>query len=207
MENSYEEKKKPFNFFQRFILVAIIPSIFALIVLVILLSYSGVNVVEKGKELMNHIPFLSSEEAASTDKVLENNKSTISSLQTKLDEQESQIESLEKQLENSESRVQEANVEKEKLQSELNSLKSSQEETQKALAEIVKTYETMSAKNAASILSEMSENEALKILAELKPAKLASILEKMEPTDASKYTELLSNDAETGSTSGTNSNE
>lgn len=81
------------------------------------------------------------------------------------------------------------------MQSELTSLQSAQEETKKAVAEIVKTYDTMSAKNAAAILSEMSENEALKILAELKPAKLASILEKMEPSIASKYTELLSENA------------
>jgi len=206
VENSFEEKKKPFNFFQRFILVAVIPTIFAIIVLVILLTFAGVDVAKQGKELMNHIPFLSSEEV-STEKMLENNKSTISSLQGKLKEQESQIETLEKQLEDSENRVQEANVEKEKLQSELMSLKSSKEETQKVLSEMVKTYETMSAKKAASILSAMSENEALKILAELKPAKLASILEKMEPSVASKYTELLSNNTKDTANTGSSSNE
>lgn len=131
----------------------------------------------------------------STDKLLENNKNTISSLQTKLKERDKEIKSLESQLENSENRFQSANSEKEKLQSELQSLQSAQEETKKAMNEIVKTYETMSPKNAAAILSEMSEKEAMKILGELKPAKLASVLEKMEPAVASKYTELLSKSA------------
>ncbi|EOR26418.1 hypothetical protein KGR20_00370 [Cytobacillus oceanisediminis] len=191
MENSWEEKKKPFNFVQRFLMVAVIPTIFAIIVLVLLLMYSGVDVAEKGKELLNTIPFLS-EEKRTTDQLLENNKNKISSLQTKLKERDQQIKTLESQLENSENRFQSVNSEKEKLQSELQSLQSAQEETKKAVDEIVKTYETMSAKNAAAILSEMSESETLKILAELKPAKLASILEKMEPSVASKYTELLS---------------
>lgn len=184
-------KKKPFNFVQRFLMVAVIPTIFAIIVLVLLLMYSGVDVAEKGKELLNTIPFLS-EEKRTTDQLLENNKNKISSLQTKLKERDQQIKTLESQLENSENRFQSVNSEKEKLQSELQSLQSAQEETKKAVDEIVKTYETMSAKNAAAILSEMSESETLKILAELKPAKLASILEKMEPSVASKYTELLS---------------
>ncbi|AYV71168.1 MULTISPECIES: MotE family protein [Niallia] len=194
MENSWEEKKKPFNIFQRFLMVAVIPTIFAIIVLVLLLMYSGADVAEKGKELLNAIPFLS-EEKKSTDKLLENNKNTISSLQTKLKERDKEIKSLESQLENSENRFQSANSEKEKLQSELQSLQSAQEETKKAMNEIVKTYETMSPKNAAAILSEMSEKEAMKILGELKPAKLASVLEKMEPAVASKYTELLSKSA------------
>jgi len=191
MENSLEEKKKPFNFVQRFLIVAVIPTIFAIIVLVLLLIYSGADVAEKGKELLNAIPFLS-EEKRTTDQLLENNKNKITSLQTKLKERDQQIKTLESQLENSENRFQSVNSEKEKLQSELQSLQSAQEETKKAVDEIVKTYETMSAKNAAAILSEMSESETLKILAELKPAKLASILEKMEPSVASKYTELLS---------------
>ncbi|WP_400247227.1 MotE family protein [Niallia sp. JL1B1071] len=194
MENSWEEKKKSFNFFQRFLMVAVIPSLFAIIVLVLLLMYSGADVAEKGKALLNTIPFLS-EEKKSTDKLLENNKNKMLSLQTKLEERDAQIKTLESQLENSENRIQSVNSEKEKLQSELISLQSAQEETKKAVAEIVKTYDTMSPKNAAAILSEMSENEALKILAELKPAKLASILEKMEPSIASKYTERLADNA------------
>lgn len=42
-------------------MVAVIPTIFAIIVLVLLLMYSGADVAEKGKELLNAIPFLSEE--------------------------------------------------------------------------------------------------------------------------------------------------
>ncbi|MEM5593583.1 hypothetical protein AAHH67_20690 [Niallia circulans] len=42
-------------------MVAVIPTIFAIIVLVLLLMYSGADVAEKGKELLNTIPFLSEE--------------------------------------------------------------------------------------------------------------------------------------------------
>ena len=62
--------------------------------------------------------------------------------------------------------------------------------------DIVKTYETISAKKAAPILSQMSETEALQILTNLKSDRLAEIMEKMEPEDAARYTELLTADVE-----------
>lgn len=42
-------------------MVAVIPSLFAIIVLVLLLMYSGADIAEKGRELLNTIPFLSEE--------------------------------------------------------------------------------------------------------------------------------------------------
>lgn len=190
MNPSIEEKKKPFNIFQRFLLVAVIPTIFALIVLVLLLTYSGVDVLEKGKEWINQYSLFKTEQATK-DEIIADNEENITMLEKKLSEQTAQIEGLEKQLESSENRIQAANLEKEKLQNEINTLKNAQDETKKKFEEIVKTYEAMSAKKSASVLSEMKESEAVKILAELKPAKLATILEKMEPSIASKYTELL----------------
>jgi len=190
MDNLIDDKKKSFNFFQRFLLIVVIPIMFAVVVGLIIMVYSGADVVSKGKELMNQIPFLSAEKATS-DQIIEDNKQNIADLENQLNEQQTNIETLESQLKVSEEESKALKVDKIKLQNQLDELKTTQEKTQKAFDDIVKTYETMSAKNSAAIISEMSENEGLKILASLKPAKLASILEKMEPSVASKYTELL----------------
>ncbi|MFT8319497.1 MAG: hypothetical protein ABF649_01175 [Bacillus sp. (in: firmicutes)] len=191
MENLVEEKKKPFNFFQRIVLVFVIPTVFAMVVLVLLMIYSGTDVMEKGKELANHIPFLRTEETTDREKQQDSTQ-TILDLETKLSEQKEEISKLQSELETSEKESKTVQVEKEKLQKELETLQKEQEETEKKFNDIVKTYETMSAKSSAAIIEKMNDQEGLKILAALKPATLAPILEKMEPEIASKYTEQLS---------------
>ena len=69
-----------------------------------------------------------------------------------------------------------------------------QEENKRAFREIVKTYETMSAKSAAPIISNMDTSEAVKILTNIKPESLAAIMEKLPAEEAAKYTELLTNE-------------
>nr|WP_281064436.1 hypothetical protein [Cytobacillus eiseniae] len=68
------------------------------------------------------------------------------------------------------------------------------DENKRAFKDIVKTYETISAKKAAPILAQMTEEEAIQILTNLKSDTLAAIMEKMEPEDAARYTELLTAD-------------
>ena len=62
--------------------------------------------------------------------------------------------------------------------------------TQK-VSEIVSTFEKMSAKSAAPVITNLSDAEAIQILSSLKPDNLASILEKMSPEDAAKYTSMM----------------
>ncbi|MDT3764075.1 magnesium transporter MgtE N-terminal domain-containing protein [Priestia filamentosa] len=60
---------------------------------------------------------------------------------------------------------------------------------------LVRSYESMSPKNAALIISELKEDQALDLLGQLKTEALANILSKMEPDVAAKYTELLAEEA------------
>lgn len=206
MENLEEEKKQNFNIFQRILLVVIIPILFAVVVVLLLLIYSGVDVMDKGKDLVNHIPFLTSEKTSTETNTNEQTKKdaeTIKNLEDKMAEQEETIANLQTEIDNKDKINKDITMEREKLQKELDALKSEQSETKTAFSNLVKTYETMSAKNAAAIIAEIEQEEGLKILASVKPAKLASILEKMEPAIASKYTELLSDNSlrDQGSTS------
>lgn len=201
MDNLEEEQKKNFNILQRILLVVIIPILFAIVVVLLLFIYSGVDVMNKGKDLIDDIPFLTSEKTSTETNTSEQTKKdaeSIKKLEAKIAEQEETIANLQTEIDNKDKINKNITVEREKLQKELDALKSEQTQTQTAFDDIVKTYETMSAKNAAAIISEMGQSEGLKILASVKPAKLASILEKMEPAVASKYTELLSSNSLNG---------
>jgi len=206
MENLEEEKKRHFNIFQRILLVVIIPLLFAAAVVLLLFIYSGVDVVDKGKDLVSQLPFAASEKTSTETTASEQTKkdaAAIKELEAKIAEQEETITNLQTEIDNKDKINKSITAEREKLQKELDALKSEQSETKTAFDDIVKTYETMSAKNAAAIITEMGQTEGMKILASIKPAKLASILEKMEPAVASKYTELLSENSSSdeGSTS------
>ena len=52
---------------------------------------------------------------------------------------------------------------------------------------VVNTFENMSAKKAAPIITSMNDSEATKILSNLKPDTLAGLLENMNPDVAAKY--------------------
>ena len=56
---------------------------------------------------------------------------------------------------------------------------------------MIKTYETMSAKKAAPIITQLNDKEAMTILANIKSDTLAAIMEQMNAVDAAKYTSLL----------------
>jgi flagellar motility protein MotE (MotC chaperone) len=84
-------------------------------------------------------------------------------------------------------------LEKDRLLQEIDDLQAIQAENKRAFKDIVRTYETLSAKKAAPIITKMTNDEALKILTNIKAETLAGILENMQPEDAAKYTQLLTN--------------
>lgn len=184
-----EEKKS--NKFQMFIFVFLIPFLFLVTVALVVLSFAGVNIFEKSKELGAQIPFVSSlitEEGTQSEEEWE--KSVIA-LEGEIKDREAKIEKLESEIEGKDDQLERSNLEKEQLQQQIDELLAIQEENKRAFKDIIKTYETMSAKKAAPIITAMSEQEALKILTTIKSDQLAAIMENMAAEDAAKYTELL----------------
>ncbi|QED47544.1 MotE family protein [Cytobacillus dafuensis] len=192
MDKLLEEKEsKKSSRFQGFIYLVLIPLLFAITIALIVMTILGHNVFELAKEYGQKIPFVSSVFEEENSKSLENLETKGIELEAEIKDREAKISQLETQLESKDEEISKVQMEKERLEDEIAELTAMKEENKRAFKDIVKTYETISPKKAAPIISNMSEEEALKILSNVKADTLAGIMEKMEPELAAKYTELL----------------
>lgn len=198
MAQSMEEKESQnTSRFQGFLYVVAIPVLFAIVVALVALSILGINIFETAKDIGGKIPFISdlvSEEKQPSIEVFEK---SIISLEAEIKDREAKMEQLQSKIDSKDTQLKRMELEKAQLQAQIEELTAIQEENKRAFREIVKTYETMSAKSAAPIISKMDTGEAIKILTNIKPESLAAIMEKLPAEEAAKFTELLTN--ETGS--------
>ena len=169
----------------------LIPLLFTFTVLLIFAQIMNVNVFEKAAQLTEKLPFSEAptEDESTVDLRLEER---VVTLQAEIEEKEATIDSIQSELDETSSENERLLIEQERLMDEIAVLQRQNEASRLEFEEIVKTFENMSAKSAAPILSKMSETEALRILTSMKPDVLADILEKMSPEDAAKYSELMS---------------
>lgn len=187
-----EEKKS--NKFQWFVFTGLIPILFAVVVALIIFSFAGINVFDKAKEFGGKVPILSdflSKEEAKTEKEWETN---IIQLEGEIKDKEAKIEKLQTELDGKDKEVERANLEVQQLQLQIEELNAIQEGNKRAFKDIIKTYETMSAKKVAPIISQMNDEEAIKILTNVNANTLAAIMENLSPENAAKYTEMLTNE-------------
>ncbi len=186
-----EAEEKSYSKLQWFIVVIIIPSIFALAVALIVATVAGVNVIDKAKEYSNKLPFLTSDEERKEGKQTEDLEGKLIELRAEVKVREESLAELQTKLNSKDEKIEKLELEKEQLESEIDSLLAIQTDNKREFKDIVKTYETMSAKKAAPIITQMNDKDALEILAHLKSDTLAAIMEQMNATDAAKFTTLL----------------
>lgn len=184
-----EEQNSP-GFFQKLFFWFLIPLVFTLAILLIIATFTDTNVFKMADGLKEKIPFISSEEGETENASLSEEK--VVKLQAEIQEKEAEIEKLQEEIDSTTTTNEELQTEQERLLYEIEQLKRAQEESQLEFQEILKTFENMSAKTAAPILTEMSDAEALRIMSSMKSDTLAAIFAKMSPADAARYTELLS---------------
>lgn len=165
----------------------IIPLLFALALLLIIAQILNVNVFEKAKDLTG----VGQTEVVTEDIKTDRLEERVVSLQAEIKQKEAEIGQLQGQIENSAKSNEDLLIEQQRLLDEIESLQREQTSTKQAYSEIVSTFEKMSAKAAAPVITKMSDAEALRILTSLKPDTVAKIYEKMTPEDAAKYTELM----------------
>lgn len=171
-------------------LSVLIPLLAISAVFLIIAKFTDVNVFDKAKELTGKLPFVDEEIdiADENDLILEER---VVTLQAELKEKETQLVNLQEVVDASVEENKLLIEKQEELQYEIEVLKVEKDTTKGTFTEIVSTFEKMSAKAAAPILTEMVDEEAMRILTSLKPDQLAAILEKMTPVDAAKYTSLM----------------
>lgn len=185
------KEKKSIGFFQILLAWIIIPLMFTMAVVLIIAKVADVNVFDQAKEWTAKVPFL---EQKDTDEKVEGDlilEERVISLQAEIQEKEAQLFEVQDELAQVKDSNETLEIEKEKLNEEIEKLKLAQSESKRDFKEIVTTYEQMSAKSSAPVITKMGDAEAIQILSSLKPATLAAILEKMSPEEAAKYTSML----------------
>ncbi|CAM3077901.1 hypothetical protein FITA111629_02305 [Filibacter tadaridae] len=176
---------------QIIMLWVLIPLLFLAAVLLIIAKFADINVFDEAKELTKKLPFTSEkkEEGDGADNlVLED---SVVTLQAEIQEKEAQLFKLQKDLDTSAAEKDKLLIEQERLLDEIDKLVREKDDFKRKFSEIVSTFEKMSAKTAAPVLTKMNDAEALQLLTNMKPDTLAAILEKMSPEDAAKYTTMM----------------
>ncbi|PLR97273.1 MotE family protein [Bacillus sp. T33-2] len=197
MQKDLEEiKDKPQSKLQWFLIVILIPSLFAITVALIVLTFAGVNVFEKANDIGAKIPFVSGLMKGEKKESVKEYEKQIAGLEAEMKDREAKIEQLQKKIDNNGKDIERVQLEKQQLEAQIDELTAIQEENKRAFKDIVRTYESMSPKSAAPIIAKMTDEEALKILTNIKADTLAAIMEKMTPEEAAKYTEMLTNETE-----------
>jgi flagellar motility protein MotE (MotC chaperone) len=197
-EEVEEKKSRPF---QKFLLMVFIPLLFAIIAALIIATASGVNVFAKAQSASQKIPVISRFFPKENTQSATSDGQNAAELKSQLKERDSEINKLQGDLNSKDNELQQAQLENSKLQQDISDLKTSQNQTKTDLKNIISTYETMDSQKAATIISNMSDTEALQILTSVKPEVLAGIMENMDATKAARFTELMTNTNQTGSTS------
>ncbi|WP_025785046.1 MotE family protein [Sporosarcina sp. D27] len=190
--DSFKEQQKAGSFFQMLLAWFVIPLIFAIAVLLIIAKVADVNVVEKAKEWTASVPVLEQKKQdSSTKKDKKILEERVVAMKEELKQKEQQLMGIQEDLKKSNAKNEELVLAQEKLQAEILVLKRTNDESKKEVGQLVSTFEQMSAKSAAPVITEMDDAQALQLLSQMKANTLAAILEKMSAKDAAKYTALL----------------
>jgi flagellar motility protein MotE (MotC chaperone) len=190
LEVKQGKKSKPF---QKFIFLGVVPLFVALIAALIVATISGVNVLDEAKSISKKIPFASSLFKQDSAKSKIETSSNLTQIKADLTDRDKQISQLQSQLNKKNNDLAQAQLKNSQMQQEIDDAKANQQKSTRALKDIVSSYETMSPKKAAAIITNMADTEALKILTAVKPEILAPIMENMDPTQAARFTELMTN--------------
>jgi flagellar motility protein MotE (MotC chaperone) len=193
-----ENEEKKYNKFQWFLFVVLIPLLFTVAIVCVVLSVAGINVLEAGKSVGEKIPFIS----GSNDGNKEKAKSTsqfqkqIADLEAKIKDRKAEVTKLEDLVDSRDQTIQRNDLEKQQLEKQIEEVRAAQEQNKLAFKEIVRTYETMSAKKSAPIITKLGDDEAVKLLSNIKADTLAGIMEQMKPEDAARLTKKLTINSE-----------
>lgn len=188
---SNEEQEENSSTLQKLLLWVLIPLLFTTALVLIIAKFADVNVFDKAKELSDKLPFITEKNEEVPVMGDLNLEERVVTMQAEIQEKEAQLFKVQQNLDKSATENKNLLIEQEKLLDEIAILMRDKDDSNREFTEIVTTFEQMSAKSSAPIITKMSDAEAIRILTSLKSATLASILEKMTPEDAAKYMTMM----------------
>ncbi|MFC3882571.1 MotE family protein [Bacillus songklensis] len=178
---------------QVFLFVIFIPTLFSIALIYTILTVADINITEKIKTASGHIPFVaSSKEEKNVEEQAVQKSKEIKQLEQALQEKNEKVHNLMDTVNEKEMAVEQLQVQVQQLKEQLKEAEANKQEQEIKMQEVVNTYEKMTPKKAALILSELEADKAVLLLEKLKTDQRTAILEKMEPAVAARYTVLLS---------------
>lgn len=185
-----KERNKSKGAVQRLVLWVAVPLLIMLLLILVIGSIAGINVLEKTKQAIGKAPIFSAFSDNSKLSIEEYQKRIVD-LEGEIQEKNTQLEQLQKKLEEKEAEADQLLMEKKRLENSTEEQIENKNENKPDMKEIKAVYETMAPKKAALIILEMKEEDALNILSGLTPDSLARVLEKMPPDKAAALTQKL----------------
>ncbi len=195
MEDIQVQEEKVYSKWEWMFYMIIIPALFATLLGGVLLSLLGVDVLGKVLHVANSIPYLEKIVPGENEHAKESPKQTVqnqlSSLQAELTKNKQNALTLQDEVAKKEATIQALQKQIEDLQKMMEDKRASEEERQKQYQDLAKIYTTMSSRNAAAIIENLTKEEAVTVLAKMKPEQRADILAKMDPKKAADISILI----------------
>ncbi len=186
------QEKKP-NIFQ-WLIVILVPLIFALLIAVIILYFMGVDVGKYTKETLNKVPFI--DEQVTTDQE-ELHANQLAEKDQQIENLQEEIDALQYEAQTKDGTISDLEEEISDLSSELVELEDAQDsdtENLDAFDELAASFAAMKPKTAAPIMETMETDIAVPLLRQLDSEVRGEILGEMDPEIAAEYSDLLVNE-------------
>lgn|SRR5690606_12750658 len=183
-----QEGNKKTNKLQWFFFVIVVPVIFAITLLLVILTIVGVNPFQAIQDYGSKVPIVSSFIDNADEKKLEHE---VSQLQATIKNNESIIMDLENEVNMKEKEIEDLKAQISQLEEQLLKRNKTMETYDETVKSITQSFSNMEPVNAANILVEMDENIALDVLNSLSSEARGNILAAMDAKDAAKFTDSL----------------
>lgn len=178
--------------FQWFILVILVPFVFAIMLGLIVMTIAGVNVFQKAQQIGNSIPVVSSMIPAEEP----NQQEQEAELKAELENKSAQISQLESNLTAKEKTIEDLNEKIAELTNQLSQKDDNKKDREKVLQGLSSSFKEMEPNEAARIIENLEQNVAVSVLESLPDKERGLIFAQMNPEQAANLTSALYNSSE-----------
>jgi flagellar motility protein MotE (MotC chaperone) len=191
-----EEIEKPYSKLQWLFYIIIVPTIFTLLLVGIILTFLGVNVVDSVLSTGQKVPVLSSilpepKEPTTQDSEEQAVEPSLEEVQERASQSEQEVGRLENELAQKTEEVEKLTEQIEQFKKEMEDKRLSEEERLNKLREIAQIYVGMSTSKSAAIIENLSLHEAALIMNQMANKDQSAIMTKLSPTYAAKLTIVM----------------
>ncbi len=173
---------------QSFFFIIVVPFIFAITVVLIILTIRGVDVFDYAGKIGNKIPGISN--VVTTADEADNTRKT-QQLKSSLTSSKDKVAQLKQEIDGKQAEIDGLNQQVEKLESELDSAKESKKDKTSTIKEVAQSFQEMDEKSAAPIIEKMDKNLAIQVLEKVPSEQRGKILGEMNPDAAASITNSL----------------